>query len=91
LRYIWPLDRGPVAASVAKTGRLAVVHEAVEFGGWGAELASWAAEHLFGDLDAPIARVGSSRTPIPFGATLEDQVVPTSDRIANRLRQLAAY
>ncbi len=91
LRYLWPLDTKTVAESVRKTGRLAVVHEAVQFGGWGGEVAGWAAEYVFMDLDAPIVRVGSARVPIPFGAVLEDQVVPTADRIADSLRQLARY
>jgi pyruvate/2-oxoglutarate/acetoin dehydrogenase E1 component len=91
LRYIWPLDTKTIAASVHKTGRLAVVHEAVEFGGWGGEVAGWVAEHAFMDLDAPIARVGAKRIPIPFGSALENEVVPTAERIAESLRTLARY
>lgn len=90
-RYIWPLDMATVAASLARTGKLAVVHEPVEFCGWGAEAAAWASEHAFEDLDAPVVRVGSERTPIPFQPHLEDEVVPTVDRIAGELRTLAAY
>lgn len=88
LRYIWPLDTGTVAASLAKTNRMAVVHEAVEFGGWGGEVVSWALEHCFDDLDAPILRLGSVRQPIPFQNHLEDEVVPTVERIEGRLREL---
>jgi pyruvate/2-oxoglutarate/acetoin dehydrogenase E1 component len=88
LRYIWPLDTEAIAESLAKTNRLAVVYEAVEFGGWGAEVAAWAAEHGFDDLDAPIARIGSDRVPIPFGSRLEDEVVPTTTRIEKELREL---
>ena len=91
LRYIWPLDRNLLAQSVSKTGRLAVVHEAVEFGGWGGEVAAWAAEHAFMDLDAPIKRVGAARVPIPFGTALEDEVIPTTDCITSALRSLAEY
>jgi pyruvate dehydrogenase E1 component beta subunit len=91
LRYVWPLDTKTIAQSVGKTGRLAVVHEAVEFGGWGGEVAGWVAEHAFTDLDAPIARVGAARVPIPFGAPLEDEVIPTAERIADSLRGLARY
>jgi pyruvate dehydrogenase E1 component beta subunit len=86
LRYLWPLDTESVAASLAKTNRLAVVYEAVEFGGWGAEVAAWASEHGFDDLDAPIVRVGSDRIPIPFQSRLEDEVVPTTARIESELR-----
>jgi pyruvate dehydrogenase E1 component beta subunit len=91
LRYIWPLDKKIVAESIQKTGRLAVVHEAVEFGGWGGEVAAWVAEHAFTSLDAPIARVGSARAPIPFGVPLEDEVIPTAERIADKLKTLARY
>lgn len=91
LRYIWPLDTDLIASSVQKTSRLAVVSEAVEFCGWGGEVGAWAAEHLFEHLDAPIARVGSVRSPIPFQPHLEDEVVPTIERIAAELRELAAY
>jgi pyruvate dehydrogenase E1 component beta subunit len=91
LRYIWPLDTALIASSVRKTSRLAVVSEAVEFCGWGGEVAAWAAEHLFEHLDAPIFRVGSMRSPIPFQPHLEDEVVPTTERIATALRELATY
>lgn len=91
LRYIWPLDTEPIASSVQKTSRLAVVSEAIEFCGWGGEVAAWASEHLFEHLDAPIIRVGSARSPIPFQPHLEDEVVPTTGRIAAELRELAAY
>lgn len=91
VRYIWPLDTGAVGASVEKTGRLAVVYEAVEFAGWGAELAAWASHHRFNDLDAPIVRLGAARSPIPLQPQLEDQVVPTTERIESVLRDLARY
>lgn len=91
LRYIWPMDTATIAESVRKTGRLAIVHEAVGFGGWGGEVAGWAAEHAFMDLDAPIRRVGAARVPIPFGTANEDEVIPTGERIAGNLRTLAGY
>ena len=91
LRYIWPLDTETIARSLEKTSKLAVVYEAVEFSGWGAEVAAWAAEHRFDDLDAPITRVGSERSPIPFQPHLEDQVVPTTERIEAALRELTGY
>jgi pyruvate/2-oxoglutarate/acetoin dehydrogenase E1 component len=90
MRYIWPLDYETVSGSVAKTSRLAVVHEPVEFCGWGAELAAWVAEHRFQDLDAPIVRIGASRAPIPFQEHLENQVIPTVNAIAGEIRALAA-
>jgi pyruvate dehydrogenase E1 component beta subunit len=91
LRYIWPLDTALIASSVQKTSRLAVVSEAVEFCGWSGEVAAWASQHLFEHLDAPIIRVGSARSPIPFQPHLEDEVVPTTERIAAALRQLSEY
>jgi pyruvate/2-oxoglutarate/acetoin dehydrogenase E1 component len=91
LRYLWPMDTETISTSVRRTGRLAVVHEAVEFGGWGGQVAGWGAEHLFLDLDAPIARVGAERVPIPFGQELEDQVVPTPARIAAAIRKTARF
>lgn len=91
LRYLWPADTDTVAASLAKTSKLAVVYEPVEFGGWGAELAAWAAEHQFLALDAPVARLGSRRVPIPFQAHLEDEVIPTTERVTALLRDLAEY
>lgn len=90
MRYIWPLDCETVSQSVAETSRLAVVHEPVEFCGWGAELAAWIAEHRFQDLDAPIIRIGAARIPVAFRANLEDEVIPTVDAIASELRALAA-
>jgi pyruvate dehydrogenase E1 component beta subunit len=91
LRYIWPLDTNLIAESVAKTSRLAVISEAVEFCGWSGEVAAWASQHVFEHLDAPITRVGSARSPIPFQPHLEDEVVPTTERIAAALRELAEY
>jgi pyruvate/2-oxoglutarate/acetoin dehydrogenase E1 component len=91
MRYIWPLDTDTVGASLEKTSKLAVVYEAVEFSGWGAEVSAWAVQHRFDDLDAPIVRVGSERSPIPFQPHLEDQVIPTAERIETALRDLAGY
>ncbi|MFL5841789.1 MAG: alpha-ketoacid dehydrogenase subunit beta [Thermoleophilaceae bacterium] len=91
VRFIWPLDTDTISASLQKTSKLAVVYEAVEFGGWGGEVAAWAAQHRFEDLDAPIVRLGSARSPIPVQPHLEDQVVPTNERIDTALRGLAGY
>ena len=91
LRYIWPLDTETIGASLARTSKLAVVSEAVEFCGWSGEVAAWAAEHHFEDLDGPIARLGARRSPIPFQPHLEDEVVPTAERITAVLRDLAEY
>lgn len=91
MRYLWPLDLDTVAESVARTSKLAVVYEAVEYGGWGSEIASWAAKELFMDLDGPIYRVGSHRVPIPVGEALEDAIVPTPSTIHQSLLELAKF
>lgn len=91
LRYLWPLDTATVAESLGRTNRLAVVHEPVQFGGWGGEVSSWVVEHRFDDLDAPIVRLGAERLPVPFQPHLEDEVIPTADRIRDKLRELGGY
>lgn len=91
LRYIWPLDTETIASSVTKTSRAVVVHESVEFGGWGGEVSAWIAQHIFESLDAPPSRIAARRTPIPFQQHLEDQVIPTVDDVVRDVRELAAY
>jgi pyruvate dehydrogenase E1 component beta subunit len=91
LRYIWPLDTAAVAESLSSTGRLAIVHECSEFVGWGAEVAAWVASNHLMDLDAPIARLGAKRSPIPVQQRLEDVVIPTPELIEQLLRCLAQY
>jgi acetoin:2,6-dichlorophenolindophenol oxidoreductase subunit beta len=81
LRYLWPMDIDTVLASVAKTSRLLVVSEAVEFCGWSGEVVSRVAQDGFTSLDAPIRRIGARRSPIPVGQVLEDEIVPTAARI----------
>ena len=81
LRYLWPLDMETVLRSVAKTSRVLVVSEAVEFAGWSGEVASRVASEGFTLLDAPVMRLGARRSPIPVGVPLEDEVVPTVERI----------
>jgi pyruvate dehydrogenase E1 component beta subunit len=91
MRYVWPLDLELISASIARTAKLAVVHEPVEFVGWGSEVAAWAAEHEFQNLDGPIVRVGAERSPIPFQLELEDEVIPTTERIVAAVRELVSY
>ena len=91
MRYIWPLDMDAVATSLSQTSKLAIVHEPVEFIGWGSEVAAWVSEYRFEGLDGPIVRVGAERTPIPFQPYLEDEVIPTTERIAEAIRQLARH
>ncbi len=76
LRSLWPLDFETVAASVSKTGRVVIAHEAWLTGGYGAELSARIGEELFAELKAPVVRVGAARAPIPFSPPLESAVVP---------------
>lgn len=91
VRCLAPLDMTAIASSVERTGKLMTVHEAVEFCGWGAEVAAWIAEHRLFHLDGPIVRVGAARSPVPFARTLEDRVVPTPDAIYAELAHLATF
>ncbi len=72
LRTLWPWDRDAVFASVRRTGRLLVVHEAVSVAGFGAEIAASVAEALHHDLKAPVRRLGAPRIPIAYAPALED-------------------
>ena len=75
-RTLQPLDEDALMASVKKTNRAVVAHEAVTRMGWGAEVAAVVQEKAFDYLDAPIARVGAKFTPIPFAPVMEEWVVP---------------
>jgi pyruvate dehydrogenase E1 component beta subunit len=72
LRTLSPLDTETILASVRKTSRVVIAHEAVKQGGVGAEVAAIIAEEALDALDAPIARVASPFTPVPFSPTLEE-------------------
>jgi pyruvate/2-oxoglutarate/acetoin dehydrogenase E1 component len=87
-RTLKPLDIDTIVESVRKTNRVAIVHEAVEFGGFGAEIATQIGTHAFGDLDAPVLRICGSENPIPFSPTLEDASIPSVDSIVKGVRQL---
>jgi pyruvate dehydrogenase E1 component beta subunit len=89
LRTIRPWDREAVLASVRKTHRLVVVHEAVKSFGAGAEVAATVMEEAFDDLDGPVVRVAAHDIPIPFNETLERETVPTVERIVEAVKQLA--
>ena len=84
LRTLWPWDRERVLASVARTGRLLVVHEAVAVGGFGAEVAATVAE----ELGTPVRRLGAPRIPIPYAPPLEDRARVTEDMIAAAVREM---
>lgn len=81
LRTLYPWDREAVFASVQKTGRLLVVQEAVQVGGFGAEVAADVTEQMFGVLKAPVRRLGAPRIPVPYAETLEAVVWVTEEQI----------
>jgi pyruvate dehydrogenase E1 component beta subunit len=87
LRTISPLDQASLLRSVAKTRRAVVVHEAVRRFGVGAEIAALLHEHLFGDLKAPVQRVGANHSPVPFSKTLEMAHVPQPATIEAAIRK----
>lgn len=84
LRTLWPWDRQAVLASAEKTGRVLVVHEAVQVSGFGAEIVATLAE----ESDARVARLGGLRVPVGYAPVLEAEVRITPDRIAARAKAL---
>jgi 2-oxoisovalerate dehydrogenase E1 component beta subunit len=91
LRTLLPFDREAVAGSVRRTGRLLVLHEANTTMGFGAEVAAFAAEELFAELDAPIRRVGASDGLPAYNAAEQGATLPNVDTVSAALRWLAAF
>ncbi|KJK39343.1 acetoin dehydrogenase [Streptomyces variegatus] len=91
LRCLVPLDAATVLASLEKTSRLLTVEENPYQGGWGATVVSVVADEGFGLLDAPVRRVAGECVPLPFADALEEQVIPTVDKVVTEVRRLAAY
>ncbi len=89
LRSLQPLDVDAIVASVDKTGRAVVVHEAPRTCGFGAELSALLQERCFLRLEAPITRVTGFDTPFPY--TLENEYLPRAPRILKALREVAAF
>jgi pyruvate dehydrogenase E1 component beta subunit len=87
-RTLVPLDLAAIVASVERTGRLVIAHEAVEHGGFGAEVAARVGAAAFDSLDAPIARVGAPFAPIPLSPPLEDAYLPGADEIVAAVRAM---
>jgi pyruvate dehydrogenase E1 component beta subunit len=86
-RTLLPLDLDTIVASVRRTNRLVVAHEAVEHGGFGAELVAQVQAAAFDDLDAPVERVGAPFAPVPFSPPLEDAYVPGADEVVAAARR----
>ena len=90
LRSLSPLDYEAIETTVKKTNRVIILHEDTLVGGIGAELSAYIAQHLFKHLDAPVMRVASMDTPIPFAKSLEKQFLPV-ERLEVALEELVNY
>ncbi len=90
LRSLIPLDEELIFNSIRKTGKALILHEDTYTGGFGAELAARISEHCFTDLDAPVARVTSLDSPVPFNSELEQQFLPNA-RLKQKLIDLLHF
>ena len=88
LRSLYPLDTETILASVEKTGRLIIAHDAVKTSGFGAEVAALVAEKALYSLEAPIVRIGAPFTPTPFTPVLERAYLPNKDKVLEAAREL---
>jgi pyruvate/2-oxoglutarate/acetoin dehydrogenase E1 component len=91
LRSLAPWDKQTVLESVRKTGRALVVHEDKLTGGFGGEIAAYLSEHAFPFLDAPVMRLASRDTPVPFSRILEQVILVQEADVAEAARRLAAF
>lgn len=91
LRCLIPLDVTTMMSSLARTSRVLVVEENPFQGGWGATIASILADEGFELLDAPVRRLAGENVPLPFADALEQQVIPTVDKVITAVRRLVSY
>jgi 2-oxoisovalerate dehydrogenase E1 component beta subunit len=91
LRSLAPLDRDAILTTVAKTSRVLLLHEATRTGGIGGELAAIIGEDAFEYLDAPIVRVASADTPVPYSPPLEAAFLPNVEKVVAAARKLVEY
>jgi pyruvate dehydrogenase E1 component beta subunit len=91
LRCLIPLDVTTMLSSLARTSRVLVVEENPFQGGWGATIASILADEGFELLDAPVRRLAGENVPLPFADALEQQVIPTVDKVITAVRRLVSY
>ena len=88
VRTVQPLDSETILESIRRTNRALVVHEAVTFGGIGAEIAAQIQEEAFDYLDAPVLRIGAPFAPVPFSPVLERAYIPDAGRIVAGVQRL---
>ncbi|MDD8019234.1 MAG: alpha-ketoacid dehydrogenase subunit beta [Bacteroidota bacterium] len=91
LRTLMPLDKELIVASVKKTGKVLIAHEDNLTGGIGGELAAIIAEEVFEFLDAPVKRFGALDIPTPYSPTLEEYFLPNTQKMVEKIRELARY
>ena len=87
VRSLVPLDTQTILAEVAKTGRLVTIEENPRLCGWGAEIASIVADECFWNLDGPIQRITTPHVPLPSADLLEDNTIPSVERIVREIRE----
>jgi len=87
VRSLVPLDAQTILSEVVKTGRLVTVEENPRLCGWGAEIASIVADECFWDLDGPIVRIATPHVPLPSADRLEDNTIPSAERIVREIRE----
>lgn len=90
LRTLLPWDRTAVEKTVKKTNRVLILHEDTLTGGIGAEISAWITENCFQDLDAPVARIASLDTPVPFAPSLEQNFLPKG-RLKAKIEELLKF
>lgn len=91
LRSLLPFDKEMILASVRKTNRAMIVHEATLTGGIGGEISACITQDAFEYLDAPVKRVASIDTPVPYSPPLETYFMPNTEKITSALTELAEY
>jgi 2-oxoisovalerate dehydrogenase E1 component beta subunit len=91
LRTLAPMDKTAILASVKKTSKALVLHEASRTGGIGGEIAATIAEEAFEWLDAPVVRLAATDTPVPYSPPLEEYHLPQVKDVLEAARRLAAY
>jgi 2-oxoisovalerate dehydrogenase E1 component beta subunit len=91
LRTVLPLDRDAIRQTVEKTNRAIILHEDTKTGGIAGEITSILNEECFDALDAPITRIASADSPVPFSPPLEDAFLPKVEDVVREARRLKQY